>query len=184
MPPNRRRPGFFERIAGYGRRTQPIPRGFENRRDVTRHPSLAARGAKTAWNATKYAGNIGAYGARYFERRTNTNFISGEVARGRMMNEQEAEASYQRRVQEIEARNARAEEIENARRYRDPVFEKKVSDLATKILVKEIDRRRELRDLVKKVRTGRASAEERKAFDDLMGNVTKHAMKVLKKPIE
>ena len=186
----------------------------ERVRQGGRNPQAFSRGraaigvAKAGFGAARtvggYAGKAVSYGMERYERGVNRKFISGEVSNwrafenGQRMRAQAERELYgerrftDRELDEIEARNyerreamkERAEQMENARRFRDPAFEKKVSELATKILEKEIDRRRDLKELVKRMRAGRATSEERKAFYDLMGSVTKHAMKELGKPIE
>lgn len=188
------------RTRGDGRNRRGFSRGHAAI-GVARAGFGAARaGFGAARTAGNYAGKAASYGVQYLERRGSRGFISKEVARGRMteaerkneahigrpywaVDEREAEMSYLRRVQEREAMEERAEELGRMRRHRDPVFERKVSDLATKILESEISRNRKIGELVAKLKGGVASQQERKYFSELVDEATKEAMKRLGRPV-
>jgi hypothetical protein len=66
----------------------------------------------------------------------------------------------------------------------DPVLRKKVTVLATKILVYEVDKNPTLRKMMARIRRGIANQQELKYYYELVDKATKEAMRRLGKPVE
>ncbi|MCX6800647.1 MAG: hypothetical protein NTZ73_00460 [Candidatus Diapherotrites archaeon] len=188
MPP--RRPGFFSNLLGIGRR----PQARQNR------SVQIGRGAlRTGWNAAKYVG-------RYPQRQLNSRHIRGEIEMRQTEQAERRNIAGRQLRQEAEQRGWRStltereEDIESERLGRaaeerraeamaravkeDPVLRKKVTVLATKILVYEVDKNPDLRKMMVRVRRGVANQQEVKYYYELVDKATKEAMRRLGKPVE
>jgi hypothetical protein len=154
---------------------------------------------RTGWNAAKYVG-------RYPQRRLNSRHIRGEIEMRQAERAERRNITAQQPGLEAEQRGWRStltereEEVESERLGRaaeerraqtragrvkeDPVLRKKVTVLATKILVYEVDKNPALRKMMARIRRGVANQQELKYYYELVDKATKEAMRRLGKPVE